>query len=1376
MADENKNQQKEANFHFYLNTQGVRGRKGEKGDTGFSPTVTVSENTLNTYKLKVLTVDGEFETPNLRGSIIADGEGSYIRYDATTDKLYVSNPDIATDTTYGTVRLASEADIENLSEGSVMVVSDVAEFISTHLQAADDSISFSYDEDTGVITVKANVTVEPIEDFKVAEPLVMTDGADYEKDMVIVGGTIDEENLVFDGDWHPLFSVISDPVKFDLHGDFVLNGNEFTPSNYLSIPYQLGDIIGFAGNTGADIAAGHIREEDGQFIFTHLLRVDGLTESSIALAVKHVASKTPNSTNTTLNCIGSNPHSNSRITGKNFNDGACYFQINETEDGKMEVVFLRSTTSGFTAGVKTICELEQAVADGEALNRVFFGGTGDRLNPLTQFHIYRQPNVNLADLNSQADLAAFPDMVNFAFPDETRTIRLKYDNQTIVLDSQKRLSTSNLIAKKSDLNPLSTEITSLDDRVTALEDKPEPPTYELPIASSTTLGGVKIGDNITISEDGTISASGGGETGTTNYEELTNLPSINDVELKGNKSLIELNIEERFDTNKPLTIATSIEQPYAGISLNVPDQGKMQPNLYNRYAAWGSVNSDGSADMSCYVEFPYSTSLAVTGNFGKAPSGVQGLSQGFPALIGTKTNGKFFPKIWLGRTFYTIPNSVATENDTTYGPYIKPIGTTVNISGGMGDGVNNNLLMVFGYRVISDSQIQVQMGSLYSNDGGYTPITTINLPDSIKASDLNCIRLCCGRTSSTYGSYSNFNAFRYRTFDTDFTSSNIVNYFTGSSYVDMTNVLENRYLNLDIDDDTIKVNTDGKLYAVPQEAQPELPEGLTVSETDNSIDFTTSKAINLDGSMVSMPENAVVKLTDNTEKLILNQSNVEAGDNITIDQTATGIKINSTGGSGAEYTAGAGIKIDNNEISVDTQAAGEPTYNYVAVGDNITNENGILYYSNTSNNYARTTVPFHPSETDNWELMTKIKPQSTGGYFGQIGTNRENGIQFDVVNNSSGSGYRINYSYSTDGNSVQVDVNAADNSIQFGQWYYVQIKRENGVVTFSHGIDKENLTVDHTETIGVFYNANNKYSRLIGDQTYTNTAYMDLNETYFKVNGEVVWQGATSGEGNAVVASSEALGLVKVDGTTITATADGTISAVIPTASEEKYGIKGDYSTHYGILDCPNGLIDFNASNKQITVNQGMVLKCAGNGTAKTTIASGITHTITSPAGAITLFYANGNLLECGKVDYSTTQPEDNGVTNYQAWFNPDEVANPEQQWQFKSNDTGNIWRPVASATPLADIVVGNTGITSVSYIGYRVLDDDIIPQLSDIENLQETVETLQTAVGTAQDDITAITTRLDGITFKRMTQSEYNALETKDANTLYVITDVEQS
>ena len=47
--------------------------KGEKGDAGFSPTITENaDNTDKIYKLDIETIDGTFTTPNLKG---ADGQG-----------------------------------------------------------------------------------------------------------------------------------------------------------------------------------------------------------------------------------------------------------------------------------------------------------------------------------------------------------------------------------------------------------------------------------------------------------------------------------------------------------------------------------------------------------------------------------------------------------------------------------------------------------------------------------------------------------------------------------------------------------------------------------------------------------------------------------------------------------------------------------------------------------------------------------------------------------------------------------------------------------------------------------------------------------------------------------------------------------------------------------------------------------------------------------------------------------------------------------------------------------------------------------------------------------------------------------------------------
>lgn len=76
-----------------------------------------------------------------------------------------------------------------------------------------------------------------------------------------------------------------------------------------------------------------------------------------------------------------------------------------------------------------------------------------------------------------------------------------------------------------------------------------PEAYTLPTASTETLGGVKVdGTTITIA-DGVISAvnTGGSETGTTDYTQLTNKPQIGGVELTGNKTLTDLGIQPAGD-------------------------------------------------------------------------------------------------------------------------------------------------------------------------------------------------------------------------------------------------------------------------------------------------------------------------------------------------------------------------------------------------------------------------------------------------------------------------------------------------------------------------------------------------------------------------------------------------------------------------------------------------------------------------------------------------------------------------------------------------------------------------------------------------------------------------------------------------------------
>jgi hypothetical protein len=159
-------------------------------------------------------------------------------------------------------------------------------------------------------------------------------------------------------------------------------------------------------------------------------------------------------------------------------------------------------------------------------------------------------------------------------------------------------------------------------------------------------------------------------------------------------------------------------------------------------------------------------------------------------------------------------------------------------------------------------------------------------------------------------------------------------------------------------------------------------------------------------------------------------------------------------------------------------------------------------------------------------------------------------------------------------------------------------------------------------------------------------------------------------------------------------------------------GAKGDYCTTYGIEYCQYGLITNPVGTKNITVKGGMML-CVPGAETKITIGSDINYAIES-SNDVTIFYVDGNLLEVDKISYSIAEPV---VTSdgYIAWWNPE-----HGKWQFKSNDTGNVWRD-GNATPLADIRIDNGVVTRIDYIGYRVLNDDIYALKSDLEdNIQD--------------------------------------------------------
>lgn len=153
-----------ADFNFYINRQGIQGRKGDKGDTGFSPTISVGTDTVNEYKLVIANEANSFETPNLRGNInVLDNGGTYLRYDAETQQISAQSLDSATSTTVGGVLMSTASDIETMGDNTVITPANLADALPVYLQG-EGAVTITQDEVTS--KTKINVDLSSVDELK----------------------------------------------------------------------------------------------------------------------------------------------------------------------------------------------------------------------------------------------------------------------------------------------------------------------------------------------------------------------------------------------------------------------------------------------------------------------------------------------------------------------------------------------------------------------------------------------------------------------------------------------------------------------------------------------------------------------------------------------------------------------------------------------------------------------------------------------------------------------------------------------------------------------------------------------------------------------------------------------------------------------------------------------------------------------------------------------------------------------------------------------------------------------------------------------------------------------------------------------------------
>lgn len=164
--------------------------------------------------------------------------------------------------------------------------------------------------------------------------------------------------------------------------------------------------------------------------------------------------------------------------------------------------------------------------------------------------------------------------------------------------------------------------------------------------------------------------------------------------------------------------------------------------------------------------------------------------------------------------------------------------------------------------------------------------------------------------------------------------------------------------------------------------------------------------------------------------------------------------------------------------------------------------------------------------------------------------------------------------------------------------------------------------------------------------------------------------------------------------------------------STDNNGLEGDYATTYGIVDeTQSGLPYIKAVGSTVVViPAGLVVDVPGQ-SGLTTVASTIEYELTTTNNP-TLFLAQGSIIEAEDVFFQKEEPE-NGTTSYAAWWNG-------TTWQFKSNDTGNVWR-AANAVRIVKTVFTGTSLTRLCFTGCRVLNkQQYIPKDTQTLNIED--------------------------------------------------------
>lgn len=149
-------------YTINLNKQGPPGVKGDTGENGFSPQISVLQQDNTTYVLSIVTSEGQIITPNLQGAgVPSNGSyGQYLMSNGGSNSQWVELP-TAQEGQQGIIAIADEDDLtssDNTTAITPAIFNNQLEAQFGNYIVAGNNITTSVGED-GKVTI--NATAEP---------------------------------------------------------------------------------------------------------------------------------------------------------------------------------------------------------------------------------------------------------------------------------------------------------------------------------------------------------------------------------------------------------------------------------------------------------------------------------------------------------------------------------------------------------------------------------------------------------------------------------------------------------------------------------------------------------------------------------------------------------------------------------------------------------------------------------------------------------------------------------------------------------------------------------------------------------------------------------------------------------------------------------------------------------------------------------------------------------------------------------------------------------------------------------------------------------------------------------------------------------------